>query len=188
MKRVIIIHCWEGYPEYAWYPQTKRELEEKGFEVLVPEMPETEFPKQSLWVPKLREIIGEPGEDLILVGHSIGVATILRYLESLDENQKIGGAVFVAGFTEDIGYEEVKNFFETPMDFERIKSRCDKSVAIQSDNDPYVDLKFGDIFKEKLGAKLIIKHNFGHFSGPLDDEESCTSLPDVTEVIMEMQK
>ena len=29
MKRVIIIHCWEGYPKYCWYPYVKKELEEK---------------------------------------------------------------------------------------------------------------------------------------------------------------
>ena len=47
MNRVIIIHCWEGYPEYCWYPQTKKELEKEGFEVRVPEMPETISPKLS---------------------------------------------------------------------------------------------------------------------------------------------
>lgn len=31
MKRVILVHCWEGYPDYCWYPQTEKELEEKGF-------------------------------------------------------------------------------------------------------------------------------------------------------------
>jgi len=48
MKRVIIIHCWEGYPEYCWYQSVKKELENKGFQVEVPKMPETELPKQFL--------------------------------------------------------------------------------------------------------------------------------------------
>jgi uncharacterized protein len=188
MKRAVVVHCWGGNSEYAWYPQSKRELEEKGFLVKVPDMPETEFPKLSGWLPKLKEEVGAPDIDLFLVGHSLGVITILKYLEDLREGQEIGGAVFVAGFSKDIGFEEIKNFFEIPVDFEKIKSHCKKFVAIHSDNDPYVDLKFGDIFKEKLGAKVIIKHNFGHFSGPIDNEESCTSLPEVAEEILNTEE
>lgn len=183
MKRVIIVHCWDGYPEYCWYPDTKKTLEAEGFSVEVPSMPETHAPKLSLWLPKLKEIIGKPDEDLYLVGHSSGCITILRYLEQLKEKQKIGGAVLVAGFTDNLGYEELKNFFETTIDFEKIKKKANHFIAIHSDNDPYVPLKHGDIFQKKLGAKLIIKHEMGHFSGPADRTESITSLPEVAEAI-----
>lgn len=185
-KRVIIVHCWEGYPDYCWYPQTKKELDEKEFEVLVPEMPETHLPKLSAWLPKLQEVTGAPDENLYLVGHSAGAITIMRFLENLSDNQKVGGVVFVAGFTDNLGYKELSNFFVSPINFEKIKTKAKKFVAIHSDNDPYVPLKHGDIFKEKLGAEVIIKHNMGHFSGEVDNEESCTSLPDVTEAILKM--
>jgi hypothetical protein len=186
MKKVIIIHCWEGYPNYCWYPWVKKALEEKNYEVIVPEMPETNFPKISQWLPKLKETVGKPSEDIYLIGHSLGCITILRYLESLKENEKIGGAIFVAGFTDNLGYNEIKNFFESPINFERIKLHCPKFVAIHSDNDPYVPLRYGNIFKEKLNAKLVIKHNMGHFSGEIGKEESCTKLPDVIKNLLEM--
>lgn len=184
--KVIIVHCWDGYPKYCWYPQTKKELEEKGFEVLVPEMPETSLPKLSLWLPKLQKTVGDPHEKVFLVGHSAGVITILRYLELLKNGQRIGGAVLVAGFTDDLGFDELKNFYKTPLNFEKIKSKAKNFVAIHSYNDPYVDVKYGDIFKEKLGAEFIVKNNMGHFSGPVDNEESTTSLPDVTTSIIRM--
>jgi predicted alpha/beta hydrolase family esterase len=186
MKRVVIVHCWEGYPNYCWYPQTKKELEEKGYIVEVPEMPETAFPKLSLWLPKLIEVIGEPDENLYLVGHSLGVITIMRYLEDLPKDNKIGGVVFIAGFTDYLGYKELTNFFEKPINFEKIKKSSKHFVAINSDNDPYVDLKNGRELKEKLGVKLIVKHNMGHFSGPVDDEESCISLPEVAQSVIEI--
>jgi len=189
MKRVFIVHCWEGYPEYCWYPYVKRELETRGFEVKVPAFPDTDNPRQNKWVPCLAEQIGTPDENVFLVGHSIGVATILRYLETMPEDKKIGGAVLVAGFTEDIGYEEVKNFFETPFDFAKIKASARKGfAAIHSDNDPYVDLKFSKIFKEKLGAEVIVKHALGHFSGSIEGEPACTELPVVLEKILEMAR
>lgn len=187
MKRAVIVHCWSGYPKYCWYQSVKKELEEKGFEVSVPVMPDTDKPKLSLWLPKLKEIIGEPDEDLYLIGHSIGVITIIRYLETLEENQKIGGAVFAAGFTDDLGISEIKNFFETDIDFKKIKKRCKKFSVILSDNDPYVAIKYGKIFEEKLVADVKILHNMGHFSGEVDNEKSCTNLPEVTKEILKMQ-
>lgn len=190
MKRVIIVHCWDGYPEYCWYPYVKRELESKGFDVKVPAFPETESPKLAKWLPVLKEAIGEPDENTYLIGHSIGCATILRYLEMLPEGEKIGGAVLVAGYTDDLGFKEINNFFETPIDLEKIKTRANHFVAIHSDDDPYVPLKHGDIFKEKLEAELIIKHNAGHFSSSDDEEisKSCTELPDVVDAILRMSQ
>lgn len=183
MNRVIIVHCWEGYPEYCWYPSVKRELEEKRFQVMVPAFPETKVPKLKAWLPKLREVVGEPNEKTFLVGHSVGCITILRYLESLSQGRKVDGVVLVAGFTDDLGFKELKNFFTTPVDFDEIKKHCPKFIAIQSDNDPFVPLKHGDVFKNKLGAKVITKHNAGHFSGK---EDNCSELPDVVAGIEEL--
>lgn len=186
MKRVVIVHCWDGKPDYCWYPYARRELEAKGFEVTVPAFPDTEEPMLEKWLPVLKEVAGTPDEDLYLVGHSVGCITILRYLESLNEGQKIGGAVLVAGFADDLGFDELKNFFTTPLDLDTLKSKANKFVAIHSDNDPYVPLKHGDTFKEKLGAELIVKHAMKHFSGPVDNEDSCTELPDVVESVVKI--
>lgn len=181
MKRAVIVHCWGGSSNYAWYQNTKKELEEKGYSVQVPNMPETDTPKLSLWLPKLAEVIGidKADEELVLIGHSAGVITILRYLEQLPQGIKINTVIMVAGFTGNLGFEELKNFFTTPIDFEYIKTKAKKFIGIFSDNDQYVSLVHSEIFKEKLGAKIIIKHAMNHFSGTVDSEESCTKLSDV---------
>jgi len=186
MKKVIIVHCWGGSPEYCWYPQTKKELEELGFEVMIPTMPDTENPNVETWMPKLSEVVGEPNENIFLVGHSIGCATIMRYLESLGESEKVGGVVFVAGFIDDLGLKEIHNFFTTPIDLDKVKTKANSFVAIHSDNDPFVPLKHGDTFKEQLGAELIVKHNMGHFSGSEDDGEPCLSLLEVIEAVQKI--
>lgn len=185
-KTCVIVHCWEGYPEYCWYPHTQKSLKKKGFKVIVPQMPDTNTPTLEKWLTKLQEVVPKPDENTYLIGHSLGCITILRYLESLTEKQKIGGAVFVAGFVDNLGFQEIGSFFETPIDFEKINQRCPNFVAIHSNNDPYVPLENGGIFKEKLGAQLIVKHLMGHFSGEIENEESCTELPDVIESVVEI--
>lgn len=195
MKRVVIVHCWAGVPDSRWYPSVKSSLEKEGFEVVVPEMPDTDHPRPDTWLAKLIQVIGEPDEDLYLVGHSVGVVTILRYLEKLPGGFKIGGVVSVAGYTD--GLENIEliedksvlpTFFVPPLDYEKIKRSAKKFVAIYSDNDPYVDPKYAEILKDKLGAELIFKKGFGHFSEPDGDGDSVVvkDLPDVAEAIKKM--
>jgi hypothetical protein len=45
MKRAVILHCWGGKSDYAWYPWAKTELEKQGYQVTVPDMPNTDNPK-----------------------------------------------------------------------------------------------------------------------------------------------
>lgn len=188
MKRAIIVHCWSGSPEYCWYPWVKKELEVNGFSVEVPDIPERDEPKLSNWLPTLESVIGIPDEDTYLIGHSVGCITIMRYLENLKPGQKVGGVVMVAGFTDNLGFEELQNFFTTEISFEKIKERANHFVAIHSDDDPFVPLKHGDILKEKLDAELLVMHAMKHFSGPVDKEDSCLQLPEVVESVLKMSK
>lgn len=187
MKRAIIVHCWSGYPNYCWYPFVKHELEHAGFSVEVPEFPDTDAPREDAWVPFLAECVGKPDGQLFLIGHSVGCVTIMRYLETLKLSEQVGGVVLVAGFTNNLGFDELKNYFETPLDFPRIRSKSKNGfIAIHSDNDPYVPLKFADVLNRELGAEIVIKHAMGHFSGPVDKEDSCTELPVVVEAVQEL--
>lgn len=191
MKKAIIVHCWGGTPTDNWYKNTKRELEENGFTVTIPAFPDTDAPNLSKWLPVLQDSVKIPDEDTYLIGHSVGCITILRYLESLEEGQKVGGVVLVAGFTDDLNgvreiADELSNFFETPLDWGKIKLGAGKFTAIHSDNDPFVDLRYAKEFEEKLDAKVIIKNAMNHFSGPIKNEPACIELTDVAESIREM--
>ena len=169
MKRAIIVHGWEGHPNEAWFPWLKANLEPRGFHVEIPQMPTPETPKIETWVPFLASVVGTPDADTYLIGHSIGVQTILRYLETIDTS--IGGVLAVAGFFNlkpgSIGSPEdiqmAQPWLKTPMDFEKIRKNAGQITAIFSDNDKYVSLENADAFKEKLGAKTIIEHNRGHY-------------------------
>ncbi len=188
-KRVFLIHGWGGYPEEGWRPWLKNELEKRSFKVYVPKMPDTNNPRLNAWLEELKKIVETPDKNCYFVGHSLGCITILRYLETLGQNQQIGGVVLVAGFTDinitidgDENINEIKTFFEKEINFDKIKTHCKKFVAIHSDNDPFVPLRYADILKEELNAKVIIQNNMKHFSG----SDGITKLPIAFSSILEM--
>ena len=170
-KKVFIVHGWDGYPDEGWFPWLKKELEQKGFQVQVPAMPESNAPKMSVWVSSLSKIVGNPDENIFFVGHSIGCQTVLRYLENLPVDKKVGGAVFVAGwFTlmnlkTDEEKEIAKPWLDTPIDFEKVKQHTKKFFAVFSDNDDVVPINNKEMFEQRLDAKTSIEHGKGHFSG-----------------------
>ncbi|MFH1462517.1 MAG: alpha/beta hydrolase [bacterium] len=188
-KRVFLIRGWGGFPEEGWRPWLKNELEKRGFAVSVPAMPDSEHPRMAAWLKQLKDTVGEPDKNCYFVSHSLGCVTILRYLEALEDGQNIGGAVLVAGFTdmkitvaEDEDIRELSTFFEREINFNEIKKRCGKFVAIHSDNDPFVDLRYAEIFQEKLGAKIVREKARGHFSG----DDGVRELPSALESVLQL--
>lgn len=183
-KKVFLVHRWEGSPEKDWQPWMKKELEKKGFKVFAPLMPDAANPKMDSWLNHLlhiTKIAGYPNKNWFFVGHSLGCITILKYIETLKE-EEIGGAVLVAGFSDNLGFQEINSFFTKPIEWDEIKSRCKKFVAIHSDNDPFVPMRYGDIFREKLNAEVIIAHDMKHFTG----KTGVSELPAALEAVLKI--
>lgn len=190
MKKLYIIHGWSGSPEEPLHKWLASELKKLGFQVEVPMMPETDEPKMELWIPYLEKIVGIPDENTFFIGHSIGCQAILRFLETLPEGVRIGGAVFIAGWysLRNLETEEEKQIVDpwlnTPRDDEKIKQAVNKAVVILSDNDPWVALENQEEWREKVGAEVLIEHDKGHFTQ--DDEVS--SLPSAIEAILRISQ
>jgi len=185
MKRVILCHRWGGTPDSIWYPSVARALEAEGFRVSLPAMPEPDVPELGRWLPALAARVGHPDERTFLVGHSLGCATILRYLEGLDGAERVGGVVLVAGFAEDRINPEVRSFFVTPLDLARAKAKAGGFVAIHSDDDPAAapdHLQHALRFLRELSAKLIVIPGGGHFSVGEDTRD----LPEVVHAVREL--
>jgi predicted alpha/beta hydrolase family esterase len=121
----------------------------------------------------------------------MGCQTIARYLETLPEGLHVGGAVFVAGFFKRLtglgddadAQETDRQWLGTPIDLGKVKSHLPKSVAIFSDDDPWVPLDNQDDFRDKLGSEIVIEQKKGHFSGGRD---GTTELPIVVEKLLRL--
>ena len=191
MKKVYIVHGWDGSPDEPLFKWLDEKLTLGGFEVFRLAMPTPETPMIESWVKKLNEDIDLDSET-ILVGHSVGCQTIMRYLETLPEETRIKGMVLLAPWMkldqttiEEEGEEVVeiaRPWMETPINFNKVKMIAGKIIAIFSDNDEFVELTQKDFFQEKLGAQTIIEHEKGHFS----PAENISELPSALESIISL--
>ncbi|MBI2547666.1 MAG: serine hydrolase family protein [Candidatus Aenigmarchaeota archaeon] len=188
MKMAFLIHGWGGNPNNAWFPWLKRNLQRAGFVVQVPQLPLPEMPQINRWVAALKKAVASPNEQTYLIGHSMGCQAIARFLESQPANVKIGGAVFVGGFFKRLTGIETEedhaidnHWLGTPIDLDLVRVHLNKSVAIFSDNDPFVPLDNQDDFRKRLGSEIIVEHKKGHFDEILE-------LPSALEAVLKISK
>ena len=100
MKKVYLIHGWGGSSRSEeWFSDLKQQLLKKGIKAIAFDMPDTNTPRIEKWAGFLQSKIKtkDIGEETYFVGHSIGCQAILRFLEKLPQNAKIGGCIFIAG-------------------------------------------------------------------------------------------
>src|SRR3990167_7996265 len=130
MKKFYLIHGFESMPNRGFLPWLMSQLFQRArYFAVALEMPNPEKPKVVEWIQKITQELGEPNWNKYLIGHSLGVPAILRYLESLPEKSKIGGVFLVAGFADKINdsvvslvvHSRISSFIEKPFDFKHIK-------------------------------------------------------------------
>lgn len=164
MKRVLIIHGWQSNSEEHWYQEEKNILESKGYEVSVPDMPNSNFPKQQEWVKVIEDF--KPTENDVLIGHSLGVPTILRYLE--DATGRVDKVFLFAGFASplklDVEDGEYPDSFVTKsFDWDAIKIKANNIYVINQRNDEWVPKEKGIEIADKLKEEIILVDGTNHF-------------------------
>ena len=185
-KRIIIVHGYSGDPNFHWYPWIKEEFNKDGVCVIIPKMPPGEFPRESAWVKVIRETVIRPDNNTYIIGHSLGVAAILRYLETLGPNEQVGGVILIAGFSKSLGRKsKLNDFFKKEFDYKKIKSSSVRQIKlIYSSDDKVVSLSYGILLREHLNAELIILDGRGHFN----QESDCMKLPELKDIISKLFK
>jgi len=158
-KRVLIIHGVESNSREHWFLEEKVRLEKLGYEVTVPDMPNSFHPKKEEWVRVIEDF--NPDENSILIGHSLGGTAILSYLEKA--TKKVSKCIFIATPIRKLGNKETENFFEPDFNWEKIKKSAEKFVVINQTEDPWVNPQHGKDLAKYLGVNLILIGGNNHF-------------------------
>ena len=187
MKKVYLVHCWDGTCEDGWYPWISNELEKLGVKVIRFNMPNTQNPVIKKWIKALDEKVDNLDKETYFIGHSIGCQTIMRYLEK--KNDKIGGILFVAPWLDllpyavedEDSYKTAEPWLNTPINFEKLKEATNNITCIFSSDDYFVSVNQEKEFKNKLNVKTLMIENKGHIS----EEDGVFELE---EILVEAKK
>ncbi len=160
-KRILIIHGWESNSREHWFLEEKERLERLGYEVTVPNMPNTLHPKKDEWIQVIKDF--NPDKDSMLIGCSLGGPAILRYLE--ESTSKVGKCIFIATPIKKLGpdYKEIENFLEGDFNWEKIKESSEKLVVFNQTEDPAVSLQHGKDLAGHISAELVVVEGNDHF-------------------------
>ncbi len=186
MKKVLLIHGFEGSPNGGWRPWLMGELAAAGVYACALSMPNPEAPKVDAWVEEIARYTERDAQDeLYFVGHSLGVPAILRFLERAPEHVRFAGAVCVSGPVEPIGDNASINAFLRPaFDFDAIRSKLGKACVIHGDNDPFVPVRHAEILASGLSAERVIVANGGHLNG----SSGWVMLPQAKDALLTMMR
>ena len=158
---VIIFHGLQGSSDENWFPWLKKILEEQGHKVIIPDLPNPENPKYNEWEETALTLILNEEKNVILIGHSLGGTLILNLLhEHLEIYNRINQAITIASPINDLGWDDLKIFFNKNRDYNSIK--FNKMLLVYSKDDPHVPIPH--LEKLPQHSSVLVVDNYGHFS------------------------
>ena len=135
---ILILHGIGGHAGIHWQQWLHDELAVQGHSVSMPDLPDSDHPDRRTWLKTVMNTADHiKNGELVIVGHSLGVATALDYIEL--QNAPVRGFVSVSGFAYDYG-ADINSYFmrEKNVDFKRVRHDLQRAAVFFGDNDPYV--------------------------------------------------
>ena len=184
MKKVFLIHGFQGSPNGGWRPWLMAELEKQDVYACALSMQNPDEPILSEWLEEIKRHIDKNlNDDIYLVGHSLGGTAILRYLEHFD-SPNLKGVIVASAPCHQNTIDKIANFLHADFNWEVMKNKVDHVAVIHGDNDPNVPVSDAEEIARQPDGKLILIPNGKHLNG----SAGFTELPEALSVLSEMMK
>lgn len=175
-SNVIIVHGAYGHPFENWFNWMKTELESLSIECFVPQLPTPNGQELKNWLQLFNSTVSPMiTHDTILIGHSLGAAFLLRWLEQA--NQSVSTTILAGSFIGTVGIQKFdkinESFFENQFEWHSIINKSKQFFCYHGSNDPYVSRSNFSFIAKNLQARKIIISNGGH----LNEAAGYTSFP-----------
>jgi len=179
--RIVLIHGFKASSKSNFFPWLKEALVNLGHEVIAPDLPDADAPDQDEWTKALLEEVKVVDDETIIVGHSIGATTALRFLEAVEAKSTPKGCLLISPPWM-IKDERFRGFFMSELDFDVLMWKASRFTIIHSKDDKVIPFDHAQKYAEVLAAKLV-ERNEGeeHFQG----EQYPVILDEINKLIAE---
>lgn len=123
-----------------------------------------ETPTPGAWAARLQQVIEATPSDLVLVGHSCGVLTIVHWARLYGGNERVKGALLVSptdAEQSDMATLAPAVLRLAPVPLDPLPF---PALVVVSENDPYVSFERAQTFAEAWGAEFITAGEAGHIN------------------------
>ena len=150
------------YPIIDWKLTLNKRLG-SSYEVLVPRMPNTTNANYSEWKLYFESVIKVLGNNVVLIGHSLGGIFLAKYLSENIFPKKVDALFLIAApFTR---ADESLEDFKLGDNLEGISKQVAKIFILHSKDDPVVPISDSDEYASRLpDAELVLFEDKGHFN------------------------
>ncbi|OGG51048.1 hypothetical protein A2763_04220 [Candidatus Kaiserbacteria bacterium RIFCSPHIGHO2_01_FULL_54_36] len=180
-SRFLLLHGRESTSAGEYQPWLKAELEKRGYEVEVVDLPNPNEPndkEQADYVEKHCKL----DERTVVVGHSFGGVVALRLLE---RGHKVRRVVLVSTpysgrFLDKKVRKSVTAALKKRFDFETIKKNAKTFMVVPDAKDPVVPASDGEALRKELGAMYMPgKANSSHFTADIEQDVLMMCAPTI---------
>ena len=181
MKRAVILHGKDSNPSANWFPWLKAKLEERGYEVWVPQLPDCNAPNRDTYA----EFLFGSGWDFtnnIVVGHSAGAVEVLNLLMD-DRMPPIYLGVMVSAWMGGVpkGFDNIEEFAHLfprhGFKWRHIRGKANHLAFLHGSNDPYCSVDQPVTMAAKLNAPIMLVPDGKHLG------EGFNELPQLWEIL-----
>lgn len=182
MKNVLLIHGFNGIPKIFNY--FKRELESKGYNVILPNFPVREEITVEGYFKVFDEYKDLFNSDLIVIAHSIGNPMLIKYISA--NGYTVGQYISLAGFSKayyhedkEVLNEKVKLTVLSDKEINDANELIKDKYSIYSKDDHVVPYDLLVSFSNEINSKATSIDGIGHMGNKSGLEE----LPEVIDII-----
>ena len=162
--KFILIHGYKSGPKLNFWPWLIDELKKRGHEVVAPQLPDAENPDEQAWTEALLEEVKNVDDETIVIGHSLGGAMALRFLEAV-EARSTPKACLLISTPWMILSDKFRGFFMSELDFEVLMWKVSRFALLHSKDDDVIPFDHAQKYEKVLHAKLHETEEAGHFKG-----------------------
>ena len=175
----LILHGIEGHAGNHWQQWLHDQLIKNKNKVIMPNLPKADHPNRKEWLTTIKKLTKNVDlNNLIIIAHSLSVATSLDFIETL--NKPIKALISISGFADDYESELNSYFMKAKgINFIKVNKNIKKAFVIYGDNDPYVPQKTLKNLADKLKTKPTIILNGEH----LNTDAGYTKFPLLLQLI-----
>lgn len=178
---IYVVHGYTANSQANWYPDLKNHLESENVAIHIFDMPNSHAPVEKEWLDFLEAKITNFDEKSIYIGHSLGCATILKFLE--DKNtDNIESLFLVSGFVENSPIPELSEFVKEKINYAKFIKTISNRIVISAEDDDIIPYQYSEILAKKLNAQFNLLRTGKHFI----DRDGFIKFLYLTNLIQEM--